>query len=83
MEEGASVYEYLTVFKEIFLNLEVMEVQYDKEDLGLILFYLFFPFYLIFRDTILYSREFLTVDEVYDFLISYDKMKYFVVKFDF
>ncbi|KAG8473990.1 hypothetical protein CXB51_034146 [Gossypium anomalum] len=34
------------------------------------------------RDTILYSRESLTVDEVYDSLTSYDKMKHFVVKPD-
>ncbi|KAG8501480.1 hypothetical protein CXB51_003989 [Gossypium anomalum] len=34
------------------------------------------------RDTILYSRESLTVDEVYDSLTSYDKMKHLVVKPD-
>ncbi|KAG8475009.1 hypothetical protein CXB51_031823 [Gossypium anomalum] len=34
------------------------------------------------RDTILYSRESLTVDEVYDSLISYNKMKHLVVKPD-
>ncbi|KAG8485971.1 hypothetical protein CXB51_019324 [Gossypium anomalum] len=33
--EGASVHEHLMVFKEILSNLEAMEVQYDKEDLGL------------------------------------------------
>ncbi|KAG8500642.1 hypothetical protein CXB51_004528 [Gossypium anomalum] len=32
--EGASVHEHLTMFKEILSNLEVIEVQYDKEDLG-------------------------------------------------
>ena len=37
LEEGASVHEHLTVFKEILSNLEAIEVQYDKEDLGLIL----------------------------------------------
>ncbi|KAG8471703.1 hypothetical protein CXB51_036524 [Gossypium anomalum] len=34
------------------------------------------------RDTILYSRESLTVDEVCDSLTSYDKMKHLVVKPD-
>ncbi|KAG8474336.1 hypothetical protein CXB51_034001 [Gossypium anomalum] len=63
LEEGASVHEHLTVFKEFLSNLEAMEVQYDKEDLGLI-------------------RESLTVDEVYDSLTSYDKMKHLVVKPD-
>ncbi|KAG8474672.1 hypothetical protein CXB51_031137 [Gossypium anomalum] len=82
LEEGASVHEHLTVFKEILSNLESIEVQYDKEDLGLILLYSLPPSYSTFRDTILYSRESLTVDKVYDSLTSYDKMKHFVVKPD-
>ncbi|KAG8473064.1 hypothetical protein CXB51_035003 [Gossypium anomalum] len=82
LEEGASVHEHLTVFKEILSNLEAMEVQYDKKDLGLILLCSLPPSYSTFRDTILYSREPLTVDEVYDFLTSYDKMKHLVVKPD-
>ncbi|KAG8496828.1 hypothetical protein CXB51_008136 [Gossypium anomalum] len=82
LEESASVYKHLTVFKEILSNLEAMEVQYDKEDLGLILLCLSPPSYSTFRDTILYSRESLTVDEVYDSLTSYDKMKHLVVKPD-
>ncbi|KAG8490688.1 hypothetical protein CXB51_013811 [Gossypium anomalum] len=36
-----------------------------------------------FRDTILYSRESLRVDKVYDSLTSYDKMKHLVVKLDY
>ncbi|KAK5832713.1 hypothetical protein PVK06_016516 [Gossypium arboreum] len=80
LEEGASVHEHLTVFKEILSNLEAMEVQYDKEDLGLILLCSLPPSYSTFRDTILYSRESLTIDEVYDSLTSYDKMKHLVVK---
>ncbi|KAG8496765.1 hypothetical protein CXB51_007998 [Gossypium anomalum] len=82
LEEGASVYEHLIVFKEIFSNLEAMEVQYDKEDLGLILLCSLPPPYSIFRDTILYSRKSLTVDEFYDSLISYCNRKHLVVKPD-
>ncbi|KAG8478014.1 hypothetical protein CXB51_027814 [Gossypium anomalum] len=82
LEEGASVHEHLTVFKKILSNLEAMEVQYDKEDLGLILLCSLPPSFSTFRDTILYSRESLTVDEVYDSLTSYDKMKHLVVKPD-
>ncbi|KAG8473168.1 hypothetical protein CXB51_035114 [Gossypium anomalum] len=63
LEEGAFVHKHLTVFKEIFSNLEAMEVQYDKEDLGLILLCSLPPSYSTFRDTILYSRESLTVDK--------------------
>ncbi|KAG8483857.1 hypothetical protein CXB51_023418 [Gossypium anomalum] len=82
LEEGASVHEHLTVFKKILSNLEVMEVQYDKKDLGLILLCSLPPSYSTFRDTILYSRESLIVDEVYDSLTLYDKMKHLVVKLD-
>ncbi|KAG8475529.1 hypothetical protein CXB51_032298 [Gossypium anomalum] len=82
LKEGASVHEHLTMFKEILSNVEAMEVQYDKEDLGLILLCSLPPSYSTFRDTILYSRESLTVNEVYDSLTSYDKMKHFVVKPD-
>ncbi|KAG8474318.1 hypothetical protein CXB51_033774 [Gossypium anomalum] len=73
LEEATSVHKHLTVFKEILSNLEAMEVQYDKEDLGLILLCLLPPSYSTFRDTILYSHESLTVDEVYDSLTSCDK----------
>ncbi|KAG8478507.1 hypothetical protein CXB51_028390 [Gossypium anomalum] len=63
LEEGASVHEHLTVFKEILSDLEAMEVQYDKEDLGLILLCSLPPSYSTFKNTILYSRESLTVDK--------------------
>ena len=36
--------------------------------------------YLNFRDIILYSRETLTLDEVYDALFSKEKMKHLVVR---
>ncbi|KAG8481083.1 hypothetical protein CXB51_025814 [Gossypium anomalum] len=82
LKEDASAHEHLTVFKEILSNLEAIEVQYGKEDLGLILLCSLPPSYSTFRDTILYSRESLTVDEVYDSLTSYDKMKYLAIKPD-
>ncbi|KAH1081707.1 hypothetical protein J1N35_021468 [Gossypium stocksii] len=82
LEEGASVHEHLTIFKEILLDLEVMEVQCDKEDLGLVLLCSLPSSYSIFRDTILYIRKSFTIDEVYDSLTSYDKMKHIVVKLD-
>ncbi|KAG8490704.1 hypothetical protein CXB51_013774 [Gossypium anomalum] len=82
LEEGTSVHEHLIVFKEILLNLEAMEVLYDKKDLGLILLCSLPLSYSNFRDTILYSHESLTVDEVNDSLTSYDKMKHLVVKPD-
>ncbi|KAG8498113.1 hypothetical protein CXB51_007338 [Gossypium anomalum] len=54
LDEGASVHEHLTVFKEILSYLEAMEVHCES----------------------------LTIDEIYDSLTSYDKMKHLVVKPD-
>ncbi|KAG8483161.1 hypothetical protein CXB51_022138 [Gossypium anomalum] len=34
LEEGVSVHEHLTMFKEILLDLQAIEVHYDKENLG-------------------------------------------------
>ncbi|KAG8478906.1 hypothetical protein CXB51_028758 [Gossypium anomalum] len=66
LEKGAPVHEHLSMFKEILLNLEAIEVQYDNEDLGLILLCSLPRSYSTFRDTILYSCESLTVDENQD-----------------
>lgn len=52
-----------------------MEVKYDEEDLGLIFLCLLFVSYITLRDTILYTRNTLTVDEVYDALYSKEKIK--------
>ena len=61
--------------KKIVSDLESMEVKYDEEDLGLILLYSLPTSFATFRDTILYSRDSLTLDEVYDALFSKEKMK--------
>ena len=74
MSDGTSLENHLTVFKEVVSDLESMEVKYDEEDLGLILLCSLPPSYATFRDTILYSRDTLTLDEVYDALFSKEKM---------
>ena len=75
MTKCTSLEEHLTVFKEIVSDLETMEVRYDEEYLGLILLCSLPSLYTTFRDTILYSRDTLTLDEVYDALYSKEKMK--------
>ena len=82
MSEGASLEDHLTVFKEIVSDLETLEVKYDDEDLGLILLCSLPASYSTFRDTILYSRDTLTLDEVYDALFSKEKMKHLVNRSD-
>ena len=62
-------------FKELVANLETLEVKYEEEDIGLILLYSFPVSYVTFRDTILYSRDTLTLNEVYEALFSKEKMK--------
>ena len=68
MTEGMSLKEHLTVFKEIVSNLKTMEVKYDEEDLRLIILCSLSSAHTTFRDTILYGRDTLTLDEVYDAL---------------
>ena len=80
MTKCTSSEDHLTTFKENISNLETMEVKYDEEDLGLILLCSLPPSYSNLRDTILYSRETLTLDEVYDAYFSKEKMKHLVVR---
>ncbi|RDX62649.1 hypothetical protein CR513_58994, partial [Mucuna pruriens] len=70
MSKGSSLTDHLLVFKEIVVNLETMEVKYDEEDLGLILMCLLPHSYATFRDMILYNCDTLTLEEVYEALLS-------------
>ena len=56
-----------------------MEVKYEEEDLGLMLLCSLPNSYATFRDTILYSRDTLTLNEVYKSLLSKKKMKQLIV----
>jgi hypothetical protein len=68
LKEGGSVSTHLSVFKEIVTDLQSMQVQYEDEDLGLILLCSLPSSFANFRDTILYSRDTLMVNEVYEAL---------------
>ena len=70
MTGGTSIESHLTVFKEIISDLEAMEVKYDDENLTLIFLCSLPTSCSTFRDTILYNRDTLTLDEVYDVLFS-------------
>ena len=56
-----------------------MKVKYEEEYLGLILLCLLPASYVTFRDTILYSRDTLTLNEVYEDLFSKEKIKQVVI----
>ena len=75
MQDGGKVLDHLSEFKEIVADLESMKVKYDDEDLGLILLCSLPTSYSNFRDTILYSRGTLTLNEVYEALHAKEKMK--------
>ncbi|KAK1649736.1 hypothetical protein QYE76_067541 [Lolium multiflorum] len=75
LQEGASMMNHLSTFREIVSDLLSMEVKYDDEDLALILLVLLPNSFANFRDTLLYSRDELTLVEVYEALQQREKMK--------
>ena len=79
MVEGTSLEEHLTTFKEIIADLETLEVKYEEEDLGLFLLCSLPISYATFRYMILYSRDTLTLNEVYAALFSKEKMKQLII----
>ena len=78
LQEGGSVLNHLSVFKEIVSDLQSMEVDYYDEDLALILLCSLPSSFANFRDTLLYSHDTLTLDEVYEALQAKEKMKQMV-----
>lgn len=79
---GGSLEDCLSVFKEIVLNLEIMKLQYDEEDLELILLCLLQPSYVTFRNTILYSRDTFPIEKIYDALYFKKNINHLVVKYE-
>ena len=79
MAEGTSLEEHLATFKEIVADLETLEVKYEEEDLGLMLLCSLPNSHATFKDTILYSCDTLTLNEVYEALFSKEKMKQLIV----
>ncbi|CAD6251870.1 unnamed protein product [Miscanthus lutarioriparius] len=75
MKEDDSVMSHIAEFKKIVADLVSMEVKYDDEDLGLLLLCSLPNSYANFRDTILLSRDELTLKEVYEALQSREKMR--------
>ena len=75
LQEGGSVLNHLSIFKEIVSDLQSMKVHYDDEDLGLLLLCSLPSSFANFRDTLLYSRDELTVAEVYEALQQKENMK--------
>ena len=69
---------HISEFKEIISDLAAMKVKYEEEDTALMLLCSLPSSYTNFRDTILYSRDTLTLNKVYEALNSKEKMKLMV-----
>ena len=82
MVEGMSLEEHLTTFKEIVADLKTLEVKYEEQDLGLMLLCSLPNSYANFRDMVLYSRDTLTLNEVYEALFSKEKIKQLIVRLE-
>ena len=67
--------DHITTFKDIVADLENMEVKYNEEDLGLIFLCSLPSSYMTYRDTILYSRDTLTLEAVSKALRLKETMK--------
>ena len=70
MVEGTSLEDHLTMFKDIITDLESMELKVEDEDLALILLCSLTSSYRNFVETLLYSREKISLEEVYEALYS-------------
>ena len=75
LQEGVSVLTHISVFKEIVIDLQSMEVKFDDEDLALLFLCSLPVSFSNFRDTISYSHDTLNVTEVYEVLTAKEKMK--------
>ena len=73
--EGTSLEEHLTTFKEFVVDLETLGVKYEEGNLCLILLCSLPVSCATFKDTILYSHDTLTLNEVYEALFSKEEMK--------
>ena len=70
LQEGGSVMNHISIFKEIVSDIVSMEVKYDDEDLALLLLVSLPNSFSNFCDTIILSRTELTVAEVYETLLT-------------
>ena len=68
LQEGGSVMNHLSIFKEIIADLVSMEIKYDDEDLALLLLCSLPSSFANFQDTILLSCDELTLAKVYEAL---------------
>ena len=74
MVEGTSLRTHIDEFTSIMIDLENFEIKYEKEDLALILLHSHPGLYKNFRDTLIYTKETLKVEDVKSALFSKELM---------
>jgi hypothetical protein len=75
LQEGTPLMNHLSIFREIISDLVSMEINYEDEDLALLLLVSLPSSLTNFRDTICISRDTLTLAKVYEALQQREKMK--------
>jgi hypothetical protein len=75
LQEGQSVLNHLSIFREIVFDILSMKVKYEDEDLALLLLVSLPSSFMNFRDTICISRDTLTLTKVYEAIQQREKMK--------
>ena len=75
MEECTTIEDHLDEFNKIILDLENIDVTVEEEDQTIILLNLFDKSYINFVDTLMFSHETLSVEEVQSALNSKELMK--------
>ena len=82
MAKGTSLEDHLRNFKEIVVDLETLEVKYEEEYLGLMLLCSLPNSFGTFGEMILFSRDILTLNEVYEALFSKEKIKQLIIRLE-
>ncbi|ROV58192.1 hypothetical protein EGO58_12175, partial [Limosilactobacillus reuteri] len=74
MDEGTSIKSHISEFNSIVTDLKRIDVKIDDEDLTLLLLCSLPPSYKHFRDTMIYGRETISIEDVKTNLQSKQKI---------
>lgn len=72
MSEGTSIKSHVDVFNSILMDLENLDIKVEDEDQALLLLCSLPPSYKHFRETLIYGRDEITMDDVKSSLFSKD-----------
>ena len=76
MAEGTSIRSHIAEFTSLVIELENMDETFSSEQQAMMLVCSLPPSNRHFRETLIYGRESLKIDEVKSALLSHDKMEH-------